>query len=295
VAEVNPQAKHALLNSLVSFLRDNKTLTILLDVIVAALYGFAGLLIVLNLFWAFVAFVVAVCLNVLARLRAGRHEQSVRELADQLLAAQTALAASKAETEVARESVRALQQEIQKTVETVLQRVAVNYGLGNKDRITLYLYSHGEGALRVIGRHSQDAAFKSTAPETLQARYEYTSGLVGVAARKEERLQRKDGPSFDVKPEEYREWQRQNFLEAEALPRMKSRCYDIIPLFDSSDHQQLLGVIALESIKTRSQQITAAGDALNNSSEPMTVGIMRESLRLYATAVLDAGREEEQK
>lgn len=142
----------------------------------------------------------------------------------------------------------------------VIKNASERHGLGPDERVTVYRRDGDQ--LAVVYRWSQDSDFAAISPPTLANRFDYEFGLIGKVARRNRRMMTADGPpTTDTK--QYNAWQRDCGLKANEVRelRMKSRCYDVVPL---ADHRNdVVGVVAVESTSPRSDAVTSLASEID--------------------------------
>lgn len=278
-------------NWLVRLLRDNRLLGVVLP---AASVVFAGIASATDSdplsFWLWII-AGALCAG-FAIFKNEWRQRKVSEFSEALTASNDHASSLQGELVTSRDQAQFLAREIHNSVTKSLQRIALHYGLRSTDRLSLYL--HSEDGLRIIGRYSDDSDQASIAAENKARVYPLDFGLVGRVARLRKRVKPAISPDPRTDTNGYREWQRTaGFLElpVEAELRMKSRSYDVVPVFDSAEHITVSGVLAVESTKHRCPAVHKLADDIESEGEPIILGLIRESIRLYATTLVDAGEE----
>lgn len=142
----------------------------------------------------------------------------------------------------------------------VIKNASERHGLGPDERVTVYRLDGDQ--LAIVYRWSQDSDFAAISPPTLAGRFDYEFGLIGKVARRNRRMMTADGPpTTDTK--QYNAWQRDCGLKANHVKelRMKSRCYDVVPLPDYRN--DVVGVVAVESTSPRSDPVTSLASEID--------------------------------
>lgn len=243
--------------------------------------------------WTVLAlFLAGVGLAILALVRkllVARNEKNT-ELRGQ--ASATELAQLRGELVVAAEALAGLSDEVMKYVTAMLERLLENAGLDHRERVSLYLLIDDELAL--VARYCRDATLATINAENRDQRLPYSHGLVGRSARLAIRLNPQVGPPSTVASEvRYREWQRQNgwTYPVGGGPSMQSRLYDVVPSFASSDSHDVLGVVCLESVRSRCDALARLGDLIERGAS-LEAAMVRESLTLLTSAIRGRAGEE---
>lgn len=143
----------------------------------------------------------------------------------------------------------------------VIKNASERHGLGPDERVTVYRLDGDQ--LAAVYRWSQDSDYAAISPPTLANRFDYEFGLIGMVARRNRRMSKEDGPP-ETAVKQYTAWQRDCGLKANDARelRMRSRCYDVVPL---ADHRNdVVGVVAIESTSPRSDAVRILADEIHS-------------------------------